>query len=238
VSILISIDNDFLSLDLTKSWQIASPSLTGLPKPSGPPAVSLGTLWGSPSSLWLYGGQSSDKPIVKPGPNSIWEYNIGSQQWNEHKSPKSSSGDSAEGAGADIQRAAEGAGFSVASLGRGWYFGGHLDDYTTEGWSNQIARVYLKSLLEFTFPGFTNNAVDTLKTDKQAGQDGVFRNITEGGVQGSGSFPERADSVLTYVPGFSDQGILIGLTGGDNDTFVSMLQLESSLAVLIEARRR
>ncbi|KAH7410252.1 hypothetical protein DE146DRAFT_604899 [Phaeosphaeria sp. MPI-PUGE-AT-0046c] len=214
--------NDFLSLDLTKSWQISKPSLTGLPIPSGPPAVSLGTLWGSPSSLWLYGGQFSDKPKVKPGPNSVWEYNIGNKQWNEHKSPKTSAGDSAEGDGQDVQRSAEGAGISVASLGRAWFFGGHLDDYTTEGWSNQIARVYLKSLLEFTFPGYTNNAVDSLKTDKKAGPEGVYRNITEGGGQSKGSFPQRADGVLSYIPGFGKEGILVGLTGGDNDTFTQM----------------
>lgn len=206
---------------MTQSWQISKPSLTGLPIPSGPPAVSLGTLWGSPSSLWLYGGQFSDKPIVKPGPNSVWEYNIGNKQWNEHKSPKTSAGVSSSGDGQDVQRSAEGAGISVASLGRGWFFGGHLDDYTTEGWSNQIARVYLKSLLEFTFPGYTNNAVDSLKTDKQAGSEGVYRNITEGGGQDSGSFPQRADGVLSYVPGFGKEGLLVGLTGGDNDTFVS-----------------
>jgi hypothetical protein len=76
--------------------------------------------------------------------------------------------------------------------------------------------------LEFTFPGSKNNAVDSLKTDKTAGPDGVFRNITEGGLQNSGSFPARADGILTYVPGFGDEGILIGLTGGDNTTFVSI----------------
>ncbi|KAF2845395.1 kelch repeat protein-like protein [Plenodomus tracheiphilus IPT5] len=214
--------NDFLSLDLTKSWQVSSPSLTGLPTPSGPPAVSLGQLWSSHNSLWLYGGQYSDSPKTAPGPNSIWEYNIGSKQWFEHKDPKTSAGQNAEGDGQSVQRAAEGAGFSVSTLGRGWYFGGHLDDFTTEGWSNQVARVYLKSLLEFTFPGETNNAVESLQGGKTAGADGVFRNITEGGLQTSGSFPSRADGALVYVPGFGAEGILLGLTGGDNDTFTQM----------------
>jgi hypothetical protein len=143
----------------------------------------------------------------------------------EHKDPKTSAGDNAEGDGQSVQRAAEGAGFSVSTLGRGWYFGGHLDDFTTEGWSNQIARVYLKSLLEITFPGHTNNAVDSLHDGKTAGPDGVYRNITEGGLQNSGSFPERADGALVYVPGFGDEGILLGLTGGDNDTFVGFTLL-------------
>lgn len=214
--------NHFLSLDLTKSWQVSSPSLTGLPIPSGPPAVSLGQLWSSHSSLWLYGGQYSDSPKTAPGPNSIWEYNIGRKEWFEHEDPKTSAGQNAEGDGQSVQRAAEGAGFSVSTLGRGWYFGGHLDDFTTEGWSNQVARVYLKSLLEFTFPGETNNAVDSLTGGKTAGPDGVFRNITQGGLQTSGSFPSRADGALVYVPGFGAEGILLGLTGGDNDTFTQM----------------
>jgi hypothetical protein len=173
------------------------------------------------SSLWLYGGQYSDHPIVQPGPNSVWEYNIAGKQWYEHKSPKSSSGDYASGDGQDIQRAAEGAGFSVSALGRGWYFGGHLDFLTTQGWSNQVGRVYLKSLLEFTFPGASNNAVTSLQNGKTAGVDGVFRNITDGGLQGGSSFPSRADGALVYVPGFGDEGLLLGLSGGDNDTFVS-----------------
>ncbi|KAF1357887.1 kelch repeat protein-like protein [Lizonia empirigonia] len=214
--------NDFLTLDLTKSWQISNPSLTGMPQPSGPPAISLGYLYSSHNSLWLYGGQYSDSPKVEPGPNSVWEYNIASQSWAEHKDPKSSAGTNAEGDGQSIQRAAEGAGFGVTTLGRGWYFGGHLDDFTTEGWSNQIARVYLKSLLEITFPGHSNDAVESLKDGKTAETDPVYRNITTGGIQDTGSFPERADGVLTYVPGFGSEGLLIGFTGGDNDTFAQM----------------
>ncbi|KAF1930388.1 uncharacterized protein M421DRAFT_58337 [Didymella exigua CBS 183.55] len=214
--------NDFLSLDLTKSWQISNPSLTGMPQPSGPPAVSLGYLYSSHESLWLYGGQYSDKPAAKPGPNSIWEYKIDSKSWVEHADPKSSAGTNAEGDGQSIQRAAEGAGFGVTVLGRGWYFGGHLDDFTTEGWSNQIARVYLKSLLEITFPGHTNDAVESLKNGKVADKEPVYRNITTGGIQDTGAFPERADGVLTYIPGFSSEGLLIGFTGGDNDTFAQM----------------
>lgn len=84
-----------------------------------------------------------------------------------------------------------------------------------------MERIYLKSLLEFTFPGYSNDGVDDLKDGKKAGDDGVYRNITEGGLQGTGSFPERADGILVYVPGFGTEGTLIGVTGGDNDTFVS-----------------
>jgi hypothetical protein len=96
-----------------------------------------------------------------------------------------------------------------------------LDDLTTEGWSNQIPRIYLKSLLEFTFPGYTNKQVDSLKDGKTAGEGGVYRNVTEGGLQDTAGFPERADGVLLYIPGFAEEGILLGLTGGVNESFVS-----------------
>lgn len=225
-------------MDLTKSWQVASPSLTGLPQPSGPPAVSLGYLWNSLTSLYLYGGEFSEDPAESPTANSLWEYNIGNEEWIEHTNPTSSAGDNAEGDGQAIQRAAEGAGFSVATLGRGWYFGGHLDTFTTQGWSNQVERIYLKSLLEFTMPGFSNDAVDSLQGGKTAGDDGVYRNITQGGLQDTGSFPERADGVLVYIPGFGDQGTLLGVSGGDNDTFVSLESLSIVLEANVISRRK
>ncbi|KAF2196772.1 hypothetical protein GQ43DRAFT_444824 [Delitschia confertaspora ATCC 74209] len=215
-------NNDFLSIDLTKSWQISSPSLTGLPRPSGPPKVSNGYLWNSHDSLYLYGGEFSEDPEEKPSSNSMWEYNIAKKEWIEHQNPKSSEGVLSEGDGQPIQRAAEGAGFSVSTLGRGWYFGGHLDFLTTEGWSNQVERVYLKSLLEFTFPGFSNSAVKSLSDGKKAGSDGVWRNITEGGLQEKAGFTERADGLLVYIPGFGEEGILLGLTGGTDRTFTQM----------------
>ncbi|KAF2269161.1 kelch repeat protein-like protein [Lojkania enalia] len=215
-------NNDFLTLDLTKSWQISDPSLTGLPRPSGPPEVANGYLWNSLSSLFLYGGEFSDTPKAAPVAFSLWEYNIGSQQWIEHQNPTTSAGVNAEGDGQPVQRSAEGAGFGVSTLGRGWYFGGHLDDFTTEGWSNQIKRIYLKSLIEFTFPGATNNAVESLGDGQTAGQDGVWRNITEGGLQDTAGFTERADGLLLYIPGFGEEGILLGLAGGVNESFTQM----------------
>ncbi|KAK8183100.1 hypothetical protein IWZ00DRAFT_368385 [Phyllosticta capitalensis] len=220
-------DNDFLTLDLSKSWQISSPSFTGLPKPSGPPAVSLAYLWNSRSSLYLYGGEFQDSTNGNkadyPTAFSLWEYSIASSTWTEHANPKTSAGTHAASAGESVQRAAEGAGVNIASLGRGFYFGGHLDTWTTQGWSNQIARVYLKSLVEYTFPGYGNGEVADLKT---AGADGVWRNVTEGGLQDTSGFPERADGILVFVPGFGAEGILVGLAGGTNSTFTQMNVLD------------
>lgn len=97
-----------------------------------------------------------------------------------------------------------------------------MDGYTTEGWDLSVPRVYLKSFIEYTFPGYTNNEVESLKGDKTAGAGGAWRNITEGGLQESAGFTERADGVLVYVPGFGKQGIILGLAGGTNATFVSV----------------
>ena len=219
-------NNDFLTLDLTKTWNIGSPSLTGLPQPSGPPPVALGVLWNSYDSLYMYGGEFSSAPTTSPVPLALWEYDISSSSWIEHNNPITSSGDSAPSNNDAVQRAAEGAGCSVPSLGRAFYFGGHQDGYTTPGWSQSVWRIYLQSLLEFTFPGYTNNQVSTLSNNKLAGTDGNYRNITQGGLQSSAGFTERADGLLIYVPGFGEQGILLALAGGTNTTFVSDLPVD------------
>jgi hypothetical protein len=224
-------NNDVLTLPLTVTFDIASPTLKDLSNPSGPPPVANGFLWNSLTSLFLYGGEFSDNPVTSPSPFSLWEYDIASSSWSEHSNPQTSAGNNSDPANVAVQRAAEGAGLAVPELGRGWYFGGHLDGYTTEGWSQSTARVYLKSLLEFTFPGFTNDGIEDLAGGKGAGSDGVWRNITQGGLQEDAGFTERADGVLVYIPGWGTQGILIGMAGGTNVTFVSspMVSLTTTL---------
>ena len=197
--------------------------MSALPQPSGPPAVANGYLWNDYNSLYLYGGEFADNPYVDPAPVSTWQYDIKSKKWIEHPNPKTSAGVKATDDGIPVQRAGEGAGVSIPELGVSYYFGGHLDLATTPGWSNQIARVYLKSLLEFTHPGFTNDAVASLADGTGAGADGVYRNITEGGLQVSDAFSERADGALVFVPGWGEKGILLGFAGGTDQTFVSDL---------------
>ncbi|KAI1846636.1 hypothetical protein JX266_007209 [Neoarthrinium moseri] len=213
-------NNNFLKLDLTKSWSTGSPALTGLPQPSGLPAVAMGYLWNDYNNLYLYGGQYSDTPRVSPDPVSTWKYAISSSSWIQYENPQTSAGKYSAAANVPVQRAAEGAGISVPELGRSWYFGGHLDVATTQGWSDQIPRVYLKSLLEFTHPGYANSAVDSLQSSG-AGEGGAYRNITDGGIQEQSGFSERADGTLVFVPGWGPSGILLGLGGGsteNNDT--------------------
>ncbi|GAB1319191.1 Kelch repeat-containing protein [Madurella fahalii] len=217
-------NNNFLVLDLTTSWDAGSPALRGLPQPSGPPAVALGYLWNDYNNLYLYGGQFADNPFVRPAPVSMWKYAIRSREWIEYPSPRTSAGVNSDVGDQPVQRAAEGAGLSVPELGLSWYFGGHLDQSTTPGWSDWTPRVYLKSLLEFTHPGYTNDAVFALADGTGAGDGGVYRNITEGGLQKADAFPERADGVLVYVPGWGEKGVLIGLAGGAVDTFTDDLE--------------
>ncbi|KAK0627584.1 hypothetical protein B0T14DRAFT_493646 [Immersiella caudata] len=210
-------NNDFLTLDLTKSWDTSAPSFRGLAQPSGPPAVANGYLWNDYNNLYLYGGLFSDKPPVEPAPESLWKYSIHSQSWTEFPVPRTSKGNHSDPGDAPVQRSAEGAGISVPELGLSWYFGGHLDLYTTPGWSIHTARVYLKSLLEFTHPGYTNDGVEALASGSGAGPGGAFRNITQGKILSGAGFPERADGVLVFVPGWGEKGVLIGLGGGTTD---------------------
>ncbi|KAI6716908.1 hypothetical protein JHW43_000641 [Diplocarpon mali] len=215
-------NNNLLALDLTKTWARDDPALTGLPQPSGPPSIAMGVLWHSLDSLFIYGGEFSDDPPQSPLPVSTWEYDIHAARWIEWANPQTSTGNHSESGGLAVQRSAEGAGISVPELGKSWYFGGHLDLYTTQGWSNQIARVYLKSLLEFTHPGYANTGVESLGSTNAAPAGGVYRNITEGGLQDEAGFTERADGALVYIPGWGVEGILLGLAGGTNETFAEM----------------
>ena len=187
-----------MTLDLSKPWPIGGPPLEGLPQPDGPPEVALGYLWNSYDSLFLYGGQFSWKPPVTPTPFATWEYQIKAGKWVEYSDPLTSAGISAPDGGAPVQRSSEGAGANIPSLGRGFYFGGHQDGYTTPGWDQSIWRVYLQSLLEYTFPGYTNKDVTSIQSTP-AGSGGVYRNITQGGLQAEAGFTQRADGLLIYI---------------------------------------
>ena len=225
--------NDFLSMDITKDFDISNAPLKGFPQPSGVPAVSNGFLWQSYDTLYLYGGEVSSSPRDFPQEYSLWAYDIKNEKWTEHSSPKTSAGNNSDGGNQPVQQAAEGAGVSIPELGRGYYFAGHLDPFTTEGWALPVPRVYLKSLIEFTYPGYTNNGVQSLSGGKQAGDDGVWRNITQGGIQDTAKFTNRADSALVYVPGFGADGILVSLGGGTNQSFVSTSDIDLLLQQLL-----
>ena len=126
-------NNDFLTIDVTKSWLITSPVIAGLPQPSGPPPVANGYLWNSYDTLYLYGGEYSDTPDTTPSPYSLWQYDIAGSKWTETQNPQTSAGNNSDGGNQPVLGSAEGAGISVPELGRGFHFAGHLDSHTTPG---------------------------------------------------------------------------------------------------------
>jgi hypothetical protein len=133
-------------------------------------------LWHNSNQLFLYGGLFSDIDRKTPPTDlQLWQYDISSRKWSTVDTSVSSSSGSQ-----DIQRAAEGAGVSIPGQSLGFYFGGHLDGYTTHGWSQSVPRVYLKSMLKYDM------------NKKQ------FNNITKAGLENAG-VPERADGVLVFV---------------------------------------
>ena len=85
----------------------------------------------------------------------------------------------------------------------------------------------MKSLLEFTFPGYGNDGVQSLSGGKTAGSAGVWRNVTQGGIQDTALFTNRADGVIVYVPGYGVDGILVSMAGGTNESFVSAPTISS-----------
>ena len=133
-------------------------------------------LWHNSNQLFLYGGLFSDVDPKTPPPDfQLWQYDISSRKWSTVDTSVSSDSGSQE-----IQRAAEGAGVSIPGRSLGFYFGGHLDGYTSHDWSQSVPRVYLKSMLEYDM-------------DKKQ-----FSNITKAGSE-NGGMPERADGVLVFV---------------------------------------
>lgn len=150
--------------------------------------MALGYLWSDFTDLYLYGGQYSDTPPNTPDEFELWQYSVDDSKWSVPETRVQGGG--------KIERAAEGAGVSIPSRGKGYYFGGHLDGYTTRGWSQSVERLYLTSMVEYDMAS------------------GEWTNHTEEGA----SFPERADGVLTFIP-WGEEGILIALGGGNNQSF-------------------
>lgn len=91
-------------------------------------------------------------------------------------------------------------------------FGGHLDDHTVEGWSNQVARVYLDSLVSFDLGSQTFTNITSFSS-----------NATSGGNSAPESAPvHRADGVFVYVPGLGTgkKGIIVAIGGATETQFV------------------
>ena len=114
----------------------------------------VGALWASADGnrLYSWGGQFQDTPSLDPPPARTFMYDIQKGDWSIVQTQGDDIGSAAEGQPAIVPLLGEG-GDNVA-----YYSYGHQDDHTTEGWSNQIARLYLNSMVQFDLGShkFTN----------------------------------------------------------------------------------
>ncbi|KAK9900561.1 hypothetical protein P389DRAFT_14601 [Cystobasidium minutum MCA 4210] len=205
--------NALISLDVSTNWSIASPPLKLVEPDSGddyePVArTCLGAGFSSADgqSLYYYGGYFSDNPTVAPDSNKLYRYSLSSGSW----STVNTGGDT-------VTRVAEGASAVAPPQGDSdeptfFYFGGHIDSYTTEDWSNQTPRVYLNSMIEYDQSSNSWNNHSSYSNTAS-----VTSNST---VEVSPLL--RADSTLTFVPGLgtNGQGILVSIGGGNENQLI------------------
>jgi hypothetical protein len=124
-----------------------------LTKPASVPAVAGGVLWQDEVNkvFWLYGGEFSDAPSAF----ELWGYDVVLNQWK--LSTVSISSDN------PIQRLSYGAGVADSGSGKGFYYGGYLNNLTNPKWAGpQIAtsRLIIFDMVQNTLTNSTGN--DTL----------------------------------------------------------------------------
>lgn len=182
-----------------------------MPQPSAQqPAVANGFLWNSYDSLFQFGGRFSDG--VTPPPVSLSDYGIEGKSWAERVEPRTNGGNNSEPANRVLSRPAFGGGVSVTAQGKGYYFGGLLPS------NGNGSSQYLRSMVEYTFPGYGNTGVTGLSLNVTAGANGAFRNITTAGIQSQAGFTPRGHNVLQHFPGWGIDGVILSIAGGDNNT--------------------
>jgi len=96
-----------------------------LTKNSSIPDVAGGVLWQDEVNkvFWLYGGEFAAAPMAF----ELWGYDVILNQWNM-SSPSITST-------SPIQRVSYGAGLAVSEIGRGFYYGGYLNNMTNPLWN-------------------------------------------------------------------------------------------------------
>jgi len=200
--------NALVSLDLTKDFSIANPPFNLVKADNGnpydPPQTSLGAMWSSADgkSLFYQGGYTSDNPIVTPDEFKLYQYNVDSSSWSAVQTRGDTVLRVAEGSSAVIPPEQ---GTSAQPIFH--YFGGHLDSFTVPGWSNQVERVYLNSMIEYDGASSTWTNRSTYATTASVTANSTWE-----------SAPLlRADATLTYVPGLGTdgKGILVSIGGGN-----------------------
>ncbi|GAA5825864.1 hypothetical protein JCM11251_000031 [Rhodosporidiobolus azoricus] len=204
--------NALVSLSLAEDWPTGTPPIQLVQNDNGnysfPPAVTLGALWASADgqTLYQYAGSYSDSPPVSPPEQRTFAYSIQDDQWSV-----------IETSGDDVGNVAEGQPAIVPGQGEngenvGYYSHGHQDFLTTNGWSNQIARIYLNSLVRFDMG---SRQITNITSYSSAAQTSNSSTPLTNPVS-------RADGTLTYVPnlGTNGKGILVSIGGATSEAYV------------------
>ncbi|CEQ41658.1 SPOSA6832_03417 [Sporobolomyces salmonicolor] len=194
----------------------AFPALPSHPSPESPPsshsrhrrlahtlspdflALAVGALWTSANgqTLYQYGGQFSDSPTVPPPAENVFAYDIPSNSWSVVQTN-----------GVRVGRVAEGCPAIVPAQGTD----GDNVGYSTQGWSNEIARIYLNSMAKFDLGSKSWTNITSYSGD--ASTSNTSTPITP---------LNRADGTLTYVPdlGTDNKGILVSIGGATDSQYV------------------
>ncbi|GAA5946615.1 hypothetical protein JCM3765_000319 [Sporobolomyces pararoseus] len=205
--------NALVGIDLSEDWPTGTPKISlveaATSNYTSPPAVSLGTLWPSSdgSTLYQYGGQFSDSPVVPSVPaQQIFAYEIEKGEWSTIETKGDVVGRTAEGSAAIVPGSGEG-GDNV-----GYYFSGHQDFLTTKDWSNQVARIYLNSMIEFDLGSKTMRNITSYSNSASTSNSSTPLSTPL----------NRADGTLTYVPnlGTDKKGILVSVGGATDSRYV------------------
>lgn len=150
------------------------------------PSVAGGILWADEVNkcFYLFGGEFQ----TTPEDFSFWTYDTVLNQWNE-TSPKDDDG--------SIKRVSYGAGTQIEELGRGYYYGGWMNNHTSSDWS--APSMATSNMVVFDY------------------NEGLLKNIS--GPDSIG----RAEGVMVYLPA-SDNGLLVYFGGVEdrnrNGTYV------------------
>jgi hypothetical protein len=125
-----SADSGLLYSDLDEVSDGMPKQYANLTKNNSIPEVAGGVLWQDEVNkiFWLYGGEFS----AAPSPFELWGYDVILNQWNQSAASFAST--------SPIQRVSYGAGVAISESGKGFYYGGYLNNLTNPLWSGpQIA---------------------------------------------------------------------------------------------------
>lgn len=138
------------------------------------PSVSGGVLWPDDVNkvFWLYGGEFS----TAPSSFQLWGYDVILNQWNLSSASSSST--------TPIQRVSYGAGTTLA--GRGYYYGGYLNNSTNPLWNGDAFATSDLIILDMDANTLTNST----GPDNNGRAEGVMLSI-----------PASAAGLLVYFGG-------------------------------------